>query len=245
VCILPVIDLKGGLVVRGVGGRRSEYRAVCSSLAADARPVTVAAALADTCGFRQAYVADLDAIDGAEPDWESWEQIADGGLRLWVDAGVGCAERARSVLDFDAATHSLEAVIVGLESVVRIEDLTELIGLLGSERAVFSIDLKHGRPFSQQPAWQAMTAAAVAERVVEHGFHRLILLDLASVGSDGGPSVESLCRVIRHAHPDVQLISGGGVRGPADVESLTAAGCDAVLVASALHDGRIPFGIAE
>jgi phosphoribosylformimino-5-aminoimidazole carboxamide ribotide isomerase len=241
VSILPVIDLKGGLVVRGIGGRRDQYRPICSRLAADARPATVAAAFAETYGFRQVYLADLDAIAGAEPDWDSWEQIARCGLRLWVDAGVGGAARARAVLGFHAAERSLEAVIVGLESVGRLEALPELVNLLGGERAVFSIDLRDGQPLSQQPAWQGTTAQNVAERATEIGFRRLILLDVASVGSGGGPRVKHLCRDIRRAHADVQLVSGGGVRGIDDVHALIAAGCDAALVASALHDGRIPF----
>jgi len=32
---------------------------------------------------------------------------------------------------------------------------------------------------------------------------------------------------------------GGGVRGAEDLRSVAASGCDAVLVASALHDGRL------
>ena len=59
--IIPVIDLKGGQVVRGVAGRRGEYRAVQSRMVQDARPKTVARAFATQFGFRQGYVADLDA----------------------------------------------------------------------------------------------------------------------------------------------------------------------------------------
>jgi uncharacterized protein related to proFAR isomerase len=37
----------------------------------------------------------------------------------------------------------------------------------------------------------------------------------------------------------VDLIAGGGVRGLDDLKALADAGCDAALVASALHDGRL------
>jgi hypothetical protein len=37
----------------------------------------------------------------------------------------------------------------------------------------------------------------------------------------------------------LQIVAGGGVRSAADLRSLSAAGCDAALVASALHDGRL------
>jgi phosphoribosylformimino-5-aminoimidazole carboxamide ribotide isomerase len=39
--------------------------------------------------------------------------------------------------------------------------------------------------------------------------------------------------------PFLEIISGGGVRGPRDLQALAAAGADAALVASALHDGRL------
>jgi len=35
------------------------------------------------------------------------------------------------------------------------------------------------------------------------------------------------------------LIAGGGVRGLADLTALARAGCNAALVASALHDGKL------
>jgi uncharacterized protein related to proFAR isomerase len=39
----------------------------------------------------------------------------------------------------------------------------------------------------------------------------------------------------------MELIAGGGIRDLADVRTLGSAGCDAVLVASALHRGALVF----
>ncbi len=39
--------------------------------------------------------------------------------------------------------------------------------------------------------------------------------------------------------PGVTLLAGGGVRNADDLRRLKASGCDAALVATALHDGRI------
>ena len=77
------------------------------------------------------------------------------------------------------------------------------------------------------------------ENLAQQRFKLLTLLDLAAVGIDGGPQAAAACRPIRQSHPDVELISGGGVRGLADLKAFEEAGCDAVLVASALHDGRL------
>jgi phosphoribosylformimino-5-aminoimidazole carboxamide ribotide isomerase len=65
--ILPVLDVLDGAVVRGIGGRRAEYRRIASRWTASAEPVDVARALASPFGFTEFYVADLDAIAGRPP----------------------------------------------------------------------------------------------------------------------------------------------------------------------------------
>ena len=65
--VIPVIDVMHGQVVRGVAGRRSEYRPIETILAADTRPSTVARALA-ACGFRVAYVAEQGSFAKVRPD---------------------------------------------------------------------------------------------------------------------------------------------------------------------------------
>ena len=86
--LLPVMDLKADSVVRAVAGRRYEYQPVPSQLADDASPAGIARAFKQSCGFQQVYVADLDAIAGGEPNWDTYESIADSGLRLVLDAGI-------------------------------------------------------------------------------------------------------------------------------------------------------------
>jgi phosphoribosylformimino-5-aminoimidazole carboxamide ribotide isomerase len=78
----------------------------------------------------------------------------------------------------------------------------------------------------------------LARRGVAAGVRALLVLDLARVGTGAGVDLELVGRV-RRALPDVELLVGGGVAGPPDLARLAAAGCDAVLVATALHDGRL------
>jgi len=67
----------------------------------------------------------------------------------------------------------------------------------------------------------------------------MIVLDLAAVGMNQGPATEELCRRLRREYPDLELTTGGGVRGPDDLRRLKDCGVNVVLVASALHDGRL------
>lgn len=91
--VLPVMDLRDGLVVRGVAGQRASYRPITSTICSEPTPRAVALSFA-RLGFQEVYIADLDAIAGAEPCWPAYGEVAASGLRLLLDAGVGSARRA-------------------------------------------------------------------------------------------------------------------------------------------------------
>ena len=82
--IIPVLDVMHGAVVRGVGGRRDEYRPLVSRLVPSSRPLDVADAIASHFDCREFYVADLDAILGGEPAWSMYSVLHQQGYRLWV-----------------------------------------------------------------------------------------------------------------------------------------------------------------
>jgi hypothetical protein len=62
--IIPVIDLKGGLVVRARMGQRDQYRPIETPLSPTSHPADVVQGLMSVFPFRTLYVADLDAIEG-------------------------------------------------------------------------------------------------------------------------------------------------------------------------------------
>jgi phosphoribosylformimino-5-aminoimidazole carboxamide ribotide isomerase len=237
--IIPVIDLMNGVVVRGVAGRRSEYRPIKSELCPSPEPVAVARALVARFGLTEFYVADLDAIAGAEPAWQVYQAIASTGVRLLVDAGVANGQRAGKLAAFRPADAPLAGVIVGLESMPAPGLLQDLVSIVGAMRLIFSLDLKAGQPLMTINAWRELSPLEIARAAFDAGIRRMIVLDLADVGVGGGVGTLALCRQLRSQYPDLELIAGGGVRGPEDLAQMTAAGCNAALVASALHDGKI------
>lgn len=246
--ILPVLDLMGGQIVRGIGGRRDEYRPIASPLAADAQPTTVAAAF-QRLGLETHYLADLDAIRGALPAWDVYRELMSQGVTLWVDAGISTLDRARELAEFKHQGRRLAAIVAGLESLRSPEMLDALVRIIGAERLVFSLDLKSGRPLVSEAnsAWRNLTPLQIATCALRYGVRRMIVLDLAAVGEGRGVGTQPLCRSLRAMFPNdanLQLIAGGGVRGPDDLVSLERAGANAALVASALHDGRLIVGQA-
>lgn len=244
--ILPVIDLMGGRVVRGVAGNRQSYRPIESRLVGNCKPAVIGRALAETLGATQAYVADLDAIAGAEPARKTYAELLACGLSLWIDAGLGDVEHARKLAEFEPAVSAAGAdrpaitgIIAGLESLADENSLIEIRDVVRPERLVFSLDLKSGRPLARFEAWQQLAPIEIALAAIRLGVRRMIVLDLAGVGMNDGVPTLVLCRAIRTAAPDMEITSGGGVRGVDDLEALAEAGCDRALVASALHDGRL------
>lgn len=232
--ILPVLDLMQGHVVRGIAGRRDEYRPIVSRLTASSRPRDVARAFAAHFGFDTFYVADLDGIGRGCPDVATVSALAADGFQLWVDAGIRRVEDAVRLGDAGATT-----LVVGLETIDGPDALRAICMRMGATRTVFSLDLKQGRPLGNLEPWRACDAAAIAQRAVDAGTIRLLVLDLADVGVGGGPGTVELCERLRHDHPHCELTAGGGVRDAVDVRCFYTAGVDHVLVASALHDGRI------
>ena len=234
--VLPVIDLQDHAVVRGVGGQRQLYRPIKSKLTPSVHPGDVARALHRFYGFRDIYVADLDAIAGAKLDWPSYRAINSAGMRIWLDAGLYDKEHARLLLT-RVPNDWFQRIIIGLESLRDRRDLPPLVDVLGQERTVFSLDLWDGKPLTHIAPWQDGNPIDIMVDVAKAGIESVIVLDLVAVGSRGGPSTSAVCRALRQAHPQLEIVSGGGVRNLDDTRSLLDAGCDRVMVASALHDG--------
>jgi phosphoribosylformimino-5-aminoimidazole carboxamide ribotide isomerase len=237
--IIPVLDLLGGVVVRGVAGERQNYRPIVSRLTDDPRPASVASALVRHFAPAAVYVADLDAIQYGRPQWDSYREIAAAGVSILLDAGTGTSCAATRVWQFLQRERIAADLVIGLESLAAVSDLDGLLTNFPSERLIFSLDLKHGQPLTEVETWQSLTPAEIAADVVHRGVGRMIVLDLAAVGVGEGVPTLALARQLRDEFPTLELIGGGGVRSREDLQTMAAAGFSAALVASALHDGRI------
>jgi len=234
-----VIDLKAGQVVHAVAGRRDQYMPIRSPCAHSARPHDVARGFVHHWGIRDAYVADLDAIEGAAPDAESIMAVADTGMRVLLDSGTAETDRLERLLRVLPARGCRGGIVVALEATNCPDQWPDLVENIGAQRAVLSIDMMAGRPITRSPELNALSPAGIADLAWNAGFRRLIALDLRSVGTAAGPTTTELCGQLRQRHDWLELISGGGVRGAHDLVTLERAGCDGALVASALHAGRL------
>lgn len=233
--ILPVLDLQCGVVVRGVRGRRSEYRPLQSVLCASCRPLDVALALRGRFGFQDLYLADLDAIAGGPPAVALYRRLVDQGFRLWVDPGTS-DRRAADALMSQGLAHRL---VVGSETLSSVEDLRSILREWGENSILFSLDMRDLRPIARCVTWRGAPPERVLADVLAAGVDQVLLLDLARVGAGEGVGVEALARHALAKSDPPDLYVGGGVRGPSHLHALERLGVAGVLVASALHDGRL------
>ncbi len=86
--IIPVIDLKGGAVVRARAGARAHYAPIETPLAPTSRPRDIVAGFLALYPFRKIYIADLAAItrvgDHAAVIAELEDTFPD--IEFWVDS---------------------------------------------------------------------------------------------------------------------------------------------------------------
>jgi phosphoribosylformimino-5-aminoimidazole carboxamide ribotide isomerase len=239
--LIPVLDLAHGVAVQARAGDRARYAPAESALtpgvAGDA--LALIQAYRDVLAPRECYVADLDAIQRGEIQRGPLRDLARAGAPcgLLVDAGISDAGGALEVLALGAAR-----VVVGLETLRTFDDLVAIVVAATAERVVFSLDLRLGRPMLH-PANRAAGGAepapmSLAGRAVAAGVTTLLVLDVGRVGTGGGVDLE-LVETLRRGFPSVRLLAGGGVGGRRDLELVRDAGCDGVLVATAIHTGRI------
>jgi phosphoribosylformimino-5-aminoimidazole carboxamide ribotide isomerase len=232
--IIPVIDILDGQVVRGVAGRRSEYRPVESRLTTATDPASIALAFREQLGLTTIYVADLDAIVHSRPNWQVYQDLAEQEFALWVDAGLRSVDDAEAVLDC-----GVTGVVAGLETWPHAELLHQLVLTCGRDRVIFSLDLRDGSPLANPDGWASNDPFEIADEAICAGVSQLIVLDIAQVGIGQGVRTLDLCRRLTNQFPDVTVITGGGVRNVDDIRPLTAVGVSGVLVASALHNGAL------
>lgn len=220
--IIPVLDIMGGVVVRGAGGDRANYRPIVTPLAAGADPVTVADGLMTLADFAAIYIADLDAIEGRTPNHGALAALLQAfpQTQFWVDPGARTVADVAQILSVPR-----QVAVIGSESVV---DAAVATGLADEPRAVLSLDFR-GEDFLG-PAELLADAAGWPQRVV--------VMTLAKVGSGAGPDLSRLAEITARAGKRA-VFAAGGVRHAGDVAALGRAGITGALVSTALHDGRL------
>jgi len=220
--LIPVLDVMRGVVVHAVKGQRSEYKPLTNSVLCDAPsdPFRMLQCLKDA-GFSEVYMADLDSIEGRGSNADVVRYARSLGFRVYADIGRRGLELAEEL---------------GLEFVIGTEYLvypSELVLHRGRTASLDMIGLSVKFANGMVPLAEALS------RIVDLGvsYRRLFVIFLDRVGSMEGPNIEAV-KTVRRVYRG-ELIVGGGIRGPEDLEVLENLGVDGAIVATALHRGLI------
>lgn len=230
--VVPVIDILNRAVVHAVKGRRSEYKPLESVLTKSTDPLGAAQAFNEN-GFKELYIADLDAIIDCRDDFSQIKQIAEKtGLSLIVDAGVTGIERAHGLMENGAAK-----LIIGTETLKSKAFVAEALQHFGGDHVVVSLDLKDGKVLAQPSFIGPNEPMQLLREFKSMGVTQIIVLDLSRVGSGEGVDIEFLKEAIAKTGMDIYV--GGGVRDIKDLTELRAIGVSGALIATSLHTKKI------
>jgi len=232
--VIPVIDILNGRVVHAVSGKRKEYQPLQSILTKSTAPEEVAQAFKNL-GFSELYVADLDNIIDCSIGFQPLRNIAEKtGIKLMVDAGITNIERAQKLLN-----NGVSKLIIGTETLQSKKFVEQAVDIFGSDRVVVSLDLKGDKILVKLGFDDCLNPICLLKDFRQKGVSQVIVLDLARVGSDEGVNIDFLKKVIAEVCVDVYV--GGGVRNINDLVELRNLGVSGVLIATALHTGKITF----
>ena len=181
-------------------------------------------ALFELYPFESLYIADLDAIQGTgqHDDIVAAIQAQYPDLQILLDAGLRTADQLDRWKDLDLI------MVIASECMTSMDGYLEITSAIDPDRQVLSIDV-NAEGFMGPPALFHDT---------EHWPRRMIAMALSTVGSYAGPDIPLLTHLLSRAGHR-RVMAAGGVRDIRDVDHLVQQGAAGVLVASALHDGRI------
>lgn len=225
--VIPVIDVQHRVAVAAARGDRASYKPLSTPLAEGSDPVAVALGYAGLFTFPILYVADLDGIEGRGRNIDLPAKIASAlpGVTLWIDDGTRAAEAASRV-----AVEPGVQLVIGTESLAGAEDVT-VLRRVPRDGYVLSLDFK-GNDFCGP-------SNVLCEP--QHWPDGVIVMTLARVGAGEGPDLDRIRDVIARAQGR-RVYAAGGVRGRDDIEALHRAGAAGVLIATALHTGKLKAG---
>jgi phosphoribosylformimino-5-aminoimidazole carboxamide ribotide isomerase len=144
-------------------------------------------------------------------------------VTFWVDCGLAQEAECRSWFSQNG-----DHLVLGSESQTDLTTLNALTARAEADRLLLSLDFQ-GPRFLGPPALLEKPTAWP---------DRIICMTLERVGSGSGVDLARLSDLQRRA-PQRSFYAAGGVKGEDDLARLRGAGASGVLLASALHDGRL------
>jgi phosphoribosylformimino-5-aminoimidazole carboxamide ribotide isomerase len=219
-----VLDLFNGSAVHAVRGEREKYQPIGakSRVIETSDPLSILEILRP----KEVYVADLDRIMGSG---ENLDLIGEICRKAETMADVGIS----SFGELDLLPHTCKPVL-GTET-----GALSLIERASSKREVaVSVDLFGGEVLARDPSLKVPPLDLI-QKLNSLPIEEVILLALDRVGTSMGLDERFLAEAADLSdHP---VLLGGGMKDESDLERLRELGLAGALVATAVHEGKIPL----
>ena len=223
--VIPAVDVQDGEVVQLVQGERGTGKRYGDPVEAAERWVAA--------GAETLHLVDLDgAFEGERVNAAAIGRIVDAvDVDCQLGGGIRTAEDARSLLEL-----GINRVILGTAALADPEIVAE-ISSTHPNSVMVSLDAKDGEVVIE--GWTEGTGlepAEAASRYEELGAGAILFTDVDVEGKLEGVRIDPVRELVEAV--DIPIVASGGVASIEDVIALREAGAAAVVVGSALYEGR-------
>ena len=222
---VPAVDMQDGRVVQLVGGQRGTGREYGD-------PVEAAERWVDA-GAETLHLVDLDgAFDGERANADAVSAIVDS-----VDVDVQLGGGIRTTADACRLLETgVDRVILGTAAV----ETPEIVGEISDRfpaSVMVSLDAKDGEVVvSGWTEGTGLDPAEAAARYESEGAGAILFTDVDVEGQLSGIRRDPVERVVEAV--DIPVVASGGVSTLEDVRTLEETGAAAVVIGTALYEGR-------
>lgn len=232
--VVPAVDVQDGEVVQLVQGERGTEKTYGD-------PVDAAERWIDA-GAETLHLVDLDgAFEGTRVNADAFRAVVDtvgDEVDVQLGGGIRTAADARELLDL-----GVDRVILGTAAVESPEIVAD-ISETHPDTVTVSLDAKGGEVVVS--GWTESTGldpAEAATRYEDLGACAILFTNVDVEGQLAGVETDAVSRLAEAV--DIPIIASGGVATVEDILALADAGAGAVVVGTALYEGRFTLREAQ
>lgn len=226
--VIPAIDLKDGLCVRLLQGKKEDATVYSDDPASTAQRW-------ESCGARLLHVVDLDgAFTGNQKNIESIRRIREA-VKMDIEVGGGIRDMERIDLLMSIGINRVILGTVAIEKPELVKDACKKY----PGKVIVGIDAKSG--FAAVKGWVEVThieAKELALRMQDHGASGIIYTDISKDGMMTGPNIEATRNLVEAL--DIPVIASGGISSINDIKNLmTIKNLWGAITGKAIYSGAI------
>ncbi|MDB4755849.1 HisA/HisF-related TIM barrel protein [Pirellulaceae bacterium] len=240
------VPLCGPQVVHAIAGKREDYRPIKHSRFDTRSTRVLCSDLIQEFHPKYFYLADLDAITGSGNALNQIHSLLDLPTHFLIDYGIRDIHGWRQLYS-RLKNHDRWSAILASETIESLDLIDEISNDIPPDQLFFSIDFNKGR-LTTSPALGEIDFFSLIKELKSRGVRQLILLEVSSVGTATSPveqiiaSYDQINSIFQSASPRdplFKVFAGGGLNCWQDLQRCRNSGMDGVLLATALHNGKI------